>query len=45
MTVKTFVDTNILVYAHDHTAGSKHEVAQKRLEELVAATGFPSGTP
>ena len=37
MTVKTFVDTNILVYAHDRSAASKHEVAQKRLEELWAA--------
>ncbi|MDE0064273.1 MAG: PIN domain-containing protein [Gammaproteobacteria bacterium] len=37
MAAKTFVDTNILVYAHDRSAGTKHEVAQQRLEELWAA--------
>lgn len=37
MTAKTFVDTNILVYAHDRSAGAKHEKAQHRLEELWTA--------
>jgi len=31
---KQFVDTNILVYAHDVTAGKKHIAAKKLLEEL-----------
>jgi len=29
-----FVDTNILVYAHDQSAGSKHERARELIEEL-----------
>jgi len=29
-----FVDTNILVYAHDISAGRKHEIAKKLLKEL-----------
>ena len=33
-TVKTFVDTNILVYAYDRGAGDKHELAQRALEQL-----------
>ena len=31
---KTFVDTNILVYAHDLDAGNKHEVAEKIIYQL-----------
>jgi len=31
---KYFVDTNILVYAHDTSAGLKHERARRLLEEL-----------
>lgn len=31
---KTFLDTNILVYAYDNTAGRKHEIARDRLLEL-----------
>ena len=31
---KTFVDTNILVYAHDQDAGHKHEIARKVISEL-----------
>ena len=31
---KTFVDTNILVYAHDQDAGHKHEIARKVITEL-----------
>ncbi len=31
---KTFVDTNILVYAHDLDSGKKHEVAKKTIINL-----------
>ena len=31
---KTFVNTNILVYAHDMDAGRKHESARKVISEL-----------
>ena len=31
---KSFVDTNILVYAHDRSAGVKHLRAQRLLEQL-----------
>lgn len=34
MTVKTFVDTNILVYAYDRGAGAKHVQAQRAIEDL-----------
>ena len=34
MSDRTFVDTNILIYAHDADAKSKHEVARKVLGEL-----------
>ena len=34
MTDKIFVDTNILVYAHDVSAGVKHTVAKQRIQEL-----------
>ncbi len=34
MSGRCFVDTNILVYAHDHSAGAKHECARKLVEEL-----------
>jgi predicted nucleic acid-binding protein len=34
MSAKQFVDTNILMYAHDATAGAKHERAKSLLEEL-----------
>ena len=34
MTVKIFVDTNVLVYAYDRGAGSKGDRAQAILEEL-----------
>jgi len=34
MSDKTFVDTNILIYAHDVDARSKHEVAKSVLREL-----------
>jgi predicted nucleic acid-binding protein len=31
---KCFVDTNILVYAHDLSAGEKHQQAQRLVEQL-----------
>jgi predicted nucleic acid-binding protein len=34
MNGKTFVDTNVLIYAHDVDAGRKHEIAQRVLREL-----------
>src|SRR5207302_5287556 len=34
MNGKVFVDTNILVYAHDRSAGLKHERARAVVEEL-----------
>jgi predicted nucleic acid-binding protein len=34
MTDKTFVDTNILVYAHDLEAGNKHLIAKEAVSEL-----------
>ena len=34
MSDKCFVDTNILVYAHDRSAGVKHERARLLLEQL-----------
>ena len=34
MSDKYFVDTNILVYAHDRSTGEKHQRAQKLLEQL-----------
>jgi predicted nucleic acid-binding protein len=34
MSAKFFVDTNILVYAHDRSAGRKHQRAKALVEEL-----------
>lgn len=34
MSGKSFVDTNILVYAHDFTQGAKHQRAQALVEKL-----------
>jgi predicted nucleic acid-binding protein len=34
MSDKYFVDTNILMYAHDKAAGAKHERAKALIEEL-----------
>lgn len=31
---RQFVDTNILVYAHDRSAGEKHEIAKTLIEHL-----------
>ncbi|MDA0321235.1 MAG: PIN domain-containing protein [Verrucomicrobia bacterium] len=33
MPADLFIDSNILVYAHDRDAGTKHEKAKQRLEE------------
>ena len=35
--MSTFVDTNILVYAHDVDAGSRHDVAAALLRQLWEA--------
>lgn len=34
MSAKSFVDTNILVYAHDLTQGAKHEKARRLVQDL-----------
>ena len=34
MTVKAFVDTNVLVYAHDQAPGTKQNRARRLVEEL-----------
>ena len=34
MSGRAFVDTNILVYAHDASTGAKHEQARAIVEEL-----------
>jgi predicted nucleic acid-binding protein len=34
MSARNFVDTNILIYAHDVDAGAKHQVAKTVLREL-----------
>ena len=34
MSGKTFVDTNVLIYAHDLDAKEKHKVAKQTLQEL-----------
>lgn len=39
MSDKCFVDTNILVYAHDRTAGVKHRRAQSLIEKLWNSGG------
>ena len=31
---KTFVDTNVLIYAHDVDAGAKHQIAKTVLQDL-----------
>ncbi len=37
MNGKVFVDSNILVYAHDADAGGKQRIAAARIEEILAA--------
>lgn len=34
MSGKTFIDTNVLIYAHDVDAGRKHEVAKALMADL-----------
>ena len=34
MNAKAFVDTNVLIYAHDADAVAKHEIAKRVLQEL-----------
>ena len=34
MSDRTFVDTNVLIYAHDVDASAKHEVAKRAIGEL-----------
>src|SRR5262249_26149574 len=34
MSAKTFLDTNVLIYAHDLDAGKKHETAKGVVREL-----------
>jgi predicted nucleic acid-binding protein len=34
MNARNFVDTNVLIYAHDADAGAKHEIAKGVLHEL-----------
>jgi predicted nucleic acid-binding protein len=43
MSDKCFVDTNVLVYAHDRSAGRKHQRARELVENLWrAGTGVLS---
>ena len=37
MAEKYFVDTNILIYAHDRSAGPKHDLARQLIERLWAS--------
>jgi predicted nucleic acid-binding protein len=39
MSDKVFVDTNILLYAHDRSAGTKHERARTLIEKLWQSGG------
>jgi predicted nucleic acid-binding protein len=34
MSDKTFIDTNVLIYAHDIDANAKHKIAKEVLQEL-----------
>jgi|ERR1700722_19286025 len=43
MNAKTFVDTNVLIYAHDVDAGRKHEIAKSAIRQLwIERTGILS---
>jgi predicted nucleic acid-binding protein len=37
MSGRTFVDTNVLIYAHDVDAGQKHEIARNVLASYGAS--------
>lgn len=41
MPAEVFIDTNILVYAHDKDAGRKHEAAKKLVTELWQQDQWP----
>ena len=34
MNAKAFIDTNVLIYAHDVDAGAKHDIAKRVLQQL-----------
>jgi len=34
MSARTFIDTNVLIYAHDTDSGAKHEIAKTLLRDL-----------
>jgi predicted nucleic acid-binding protein len=34
MSARTFIDTNVLLYAHDTDAGAKHQIARTILSDL-----------
>lgn len=38
--VAQFVDTNILIYAFDHSAGHKHEIALQMMEKKIHLSFF-----
>jgi predicted nucleic acid-binding protein len=42
MAADLFVDTNILVYAHDRDAGRKHKVARDRVRDLWLSERYPA---
>jgi predicted nucleic acid-binding protein len=42
MTGRFFIDTNIIVYAHDLDAGEKHKIAAVKLEEFWKQDNPPS---
>ncbi len=42
MTGRFFIDTNIIVYAHDLDAGEKHHIAAIQLEEIWQKDNPPS---
>jgi predicted nucleic acid-binding protein len=44
MTARTFVDYNILIYAHDADAGIRQRRASEELAELWAAGAGPLST-
>lgn len=39
---QVFVDTNLLVYAHDKDAREKHQIAKEKVSSLWARSLFPS---
>ena len=38
MSVKVFIDTNILLYAYDRDAGTKHKIAQELIQRCWEET-------